>query len=119
MSTQPIPKELVPPANEMLATIEKLFIGTLNTLQKKNKDYSTSDDPFYNFKFSAKLAHCSVEQSMLVRIADKISRMANLLQNGKLAAVKEEPIEDTIKDTIGYLAILYAYRLAQQQRDAP
>lgn len=72
----------------------------------KNKDYAWEWDPFKNFEMSTQVG-VSPERAILVRLSDKISRISNLLD--KEAAVNDESIKDTIRDSINYLAILSAY----------
>jgi hypothetical protein len=94
---------------EILKAIEKLFEGNLEILVKKNNDYASSEPEnfFRNFEASAHVAGISVEQGIIVRLMDKVSRISNLLT--KDAKVEDEKITDTISDLINYAAILYAY----------
>ena len=85
----------------------------------KNTDYADPDarqhDPlavFANFCQCANLNICTVEQGFLVRLSDKFSRLANLLRVGHEQAVKDESVDDTIKDIINYVVLLAAYRKA-------
>ena len=84
------------------------------TSQKKNSDYCGSDveaDPFHNFKQAPGLAKITVEQGMIVRLSDKLSRLGSLLDpNSKGPQVSDESIEDTINDFICYGFLLGAYR---------
>lgn len=54
----------------------------------------------------------------MVRISDKISRLATLL-DVREAQVKDESVADTIRDAINYLAILLAYLDTRKGRPAP
>ena len=74
-------------------------------MEKKNSDYATGDDAFKNFRM-AQLVGVSPDRAILVRVADKIARIANLLD--KEAQVKDEAITDTLLDVINYLGILKA-----------
>lgn len=82
----------------------------------KNDDYADPtrypDDPlaiFRNFLQCENQGICSVEKGFLVRLSDKSSRLCNILQEGKKISVKDEKIEDTVKDEINYLILLLAY----------
>lgn len=92
---------------EFLQSISSTFKEAMRIVKIKNHDYAGEKDPWQNFK-SASIIGLGVEQAILVRILDKISRVSNLLE--AKAEVKEETIEDTIVDCINYLAILKSYR---------
>ena len=47
-------------------------------------------------------------QSFCVRIGDKYYRLVNLVQSGQ--HITDEPLEDTIKDIIGYCMLELIYR---------
>lgn len=92
---------------EFIASIENTYKKGVSIVKMKNADYANSSDPFKNFR-SSELIGLSVEQAILVRVLDKITRISNLLS--KEADVKEESLEDTIIDCANYLAIMKAYR---------
>ncbi|MGC9046675.1 MAG: hypothetical protein ACP5IC_00965 [Minisyncoccia bacterium] len=92
---------------EFIKSIENFFQRGVEIVKKKNKDYSGDDDPFKNFR-KAEIVGASIEQGIMIRVMDKISRIGNLLAT-KDAAVKEETIQDTLVDCANYLAILNAY----------
>lgn len=95
------------PNNILLEDLEFTFGQCLQTAIAKNSDYGGSNkDPYANFRNST-IAGVSVEQGIVVRMADKISRIGTLLQ--KEAKVKDEAIEDTLMDLINYTAILKSY----------
>jgi len=88
---------------------EDTFSSCLKILEAKNHDYSKGDDEFRNFKMIGVLTdRISVEDGILVRISDKIARIANLM-DGTQGRVLDEKLEDTIRDAINYLVILLAY----------
>lgn len=95
------------PLGESLA---KLFKSCIKLADKKSVDYCGREE-FSSFKLSSAISGISVEKSILVRIADKLSRLKVLLDNE--VQVKEESIEDTIIDAINYLGIIYAFRMGQ------
>ena len=88
----------------LISSSTELFRNNLAIMKAKNADYSGKEDDLSNFKTSATIAKISVEQGLLVRIMDKMSRVGNLLTTD--AEVKSESISDTISDAINYLAIL-------------
>lgn len=82
----------------------------------KNNDYSAPQTRggdryavFANFMQSERLGICSVEAGIMVRLSDKISRLANLIRPGHERSVDDERIHDTILDGINYLCIMAAY----------
>jgi hypothetical protein len=74
---------------------------------RKNKDYADHDSPFKNFELSAQVAGVPVAKGIMIRIMDKMTRMSHLLE--REAVIKDEKIEDTIKDAINYLNIMLVY----------
>ena len=96
---------------------QKICQNALNLSIAKNHDYSggkDGTDPFLNFKFVEHLGvGVSTEQGFLVRLADKMRRLAGFLRTGKFA-VSDESFEDTIMDSINYLCLLAAYREAKK-----
>ena len=100
---------------QFLENIRNTFQAGVCLIERKNKDYANSTDPFRNFR-SAEIVGLSLERAILVRVLDKLSRISNLID--KDAAVKDESLEDTIIDAINYLAILKAYREARENTRA-
>lgn len=96
--------------NHLHEHMEKTFKKCLSISKKKNADYTgateSAGDPFANFRRS-EVVGVEVEQGILVRLMDKVSRISNLLEAE--AQVEDEKIQDTIEDAINYLAILLAY----------
>lgn len=76
--------------------------------EAKNSDYSWTELAFNNFDLVEKLWICSAEIWLLVRITDKISRIANLIHWKKIK-VKDERIIDTLSDLANYSRILNIY----------
>lgn len=83
--------------------IESTFLQGVSIIKNKNQDYAGVGDPWKNFK-SANIVGVDYKRAILVRVMDKISRISNLLE--KEPAVVEESVNDTLIDTINYLAIL-------------
>lgn len=72
----------------------------------KNSDYAGADDAFKNFRLIETLTNgkVSAEMGILVRMTDKLQRIANLLYSD--AKVKDEKITDTLADISNYAMIL-------------
>lgn len=83
----------------------ELFSQALETMKKKNADYSGDRESMKNFKISAQVAGVKMSQGILTRLCDKVTRIGNLIN--KEAAVKDETVFDTIQDLINYAAILH------------
>jgi hypothetical protein len=75
-------------------------------LAAKNADYGDPEDCFGNLRLCEQMRVCSMEQGILIRMADKIRRAANMLS--REALVKEESIEDNLLDTINYCVLAVA-----------
>jgi hypothetical protein len=83
--------------------------------ETKNKGYTGgTNDPFKNFRFAAELASLpgkepiTVEQTILSRCADKLSRLKSLLVRPDYAT-NDESILDTMRDLFVYSNILLIY----------
>lgn len=92
---------------QFLQRLEELYKSNLEISKAKNSDYAGDGDPFKNFKLCETLGICSVEEGMLVRITDKLSRISNLLK--KEAKVKDESVLDTLQDLSNYSMIMRVY----------
>jgi hypothetical protein len=77
----------------------------------KNHDYAGSEgsSPFANFERSEALGLGSTEQGILIRMSDKISRLAEFCRAGVLK-VSTESVEDTCLDIINYAILFQEYR---------
>jgi len=74
-------------------------------MEKKNHDYSKLG-AFDNLKLCEAAGVCSPTTGVLVRMCDKIGRLASVLEKG--TAVKDESVRDTVIDLINYAVILDA-----------
>lgn len=88
----------------LVTEAEIVFSECIETLKRKNADYSNNADSLKNFKVSAMVANVTTSQGILVRLMDKMTRIGNLIN--KEASVKDESIFDTIMDAINYCLIL-------------
>lgn len=76
-------------------------------LGKKAHDYAQEGECFSNFKKIAMLCNISVEKVLLVFLAVKISRIAELIDKGKTEV--GESLQDTLGDMSNYSCILSLY----------
>ena len=81
--------------------IAQVGIQLIGTLLKKNADYGSSA-----WRVPLAAPHLSASDAILVRISDKVARIANL-SSGHTPEVQES-LEDTIADLAGYAILLLA-----------
>lgn len=94
---------------EFFLHVENTYGSCSSILKVKNTDYSGSSDPFRNFRNLEDFGY-SVEEGIVYRMSDKLSRIANLVKRKQqVGEVKDESISDTLKDMINYSAILLAF----------
>lgn len=86
-----------------LKRMAEIYDANVEISRKKNADYASGDDPFGNFRISAAFG-VPVSQAILVRMSDKMARIANLLQ--RPAQVADESILDSLSDLANYSVIL-------------
>jgi|SRR5579885_2116077 len=101
---------------EFLSSLARNFERAMKLAEDKNADYASQEDPFRNFRKTSEIAGLTVEQGILVRLGDKISRISNLLRT-KESRVKSESIEDTIIDAMNYLNIMLTWIQSQEPKD--
>lgn len=94
---------------EYMTAFEKLSKQMVETTRRKNHDYAGSSDALFNFKLIEILTQgkISVEQGIITRITDKLSRIISLLDSE--AQVKGESKQDTAIDAAVYFMILAIY----------
>lgn len=94
---------------EYLKRFEEITNKMLEVTTAKNKDYSWDSLRFKNFETISFLTDwkTSVEQWFLVRITDKVTRIANLINTEN--AVKDERIEDSLLDLSIYAILFKIY----------
>jgi len=93
--------------NDIADEMKKISEKVQNTLRRKGSDYSGNTDTFSSFKTTSSLSNVPTEKVIFTRIADKMSRIGNILDTEN--KVKDETVEDTIVDCIGYLVLLKSY----------
>lgn len=96
-------------------SLSRLFGKCAGLLESKGHDYSTNENTFVNFETSAMVAGTTREQSCMVLIGTKCSRLRELLVKDKEPL--HESIEDTIVDLACYVALLYG--MVDAKRVAP
>jgi len=94
---------------EFLKRFKEITDKMLEITTAKNKDYSGSNLAFKNFETINFLTDWKItaEQWFLVRMTDKISRIANLIDTEN--AVADEKITDTLLDLATYAILFKIY----------
>lgn len=101
---------------ENIKRVEEFYWKGIATIRKKNHDYA-GDDFFKNFKMTESLGIVGTEQWFLVRMCDKLSRLATLIGEKREAKVSDESVEDTLLDLANYSWLLYAYIKAKADKE--
>lgn len=92
---------------------ERLCAEARELMDRKNRDYASGDndgDPFANFRMCEQMGVCTTDEGMVIRLSDKLSRLARLVSPGYSAKVTDESITDTLIDVINYAVLISAYR---------
>ncbi len=105
-----LPKLCEPITTDQLLSIHHQLCESARALmERKNHDYSgEGDTPFLNFEQCENLKLCSTEAGLLVRLSDKLTRLACFLRTGELK-VEDEKLEDTVLDMLNYVVLFAAY----------
>jgi hypothetical protein len=93
---------------ELLGLHKNLAAEAFELMQRKNADYASGDDALQNFRTCSLLGIADADAGILVRITDKLQRLANL--RTREAAVLDESEIDTAKDVINYIVLYLACR---------
>jgi hypothetical protein len=94
--------------SEYMERFRKNIEAMYEITARKNHDYSWTEFAFRNFETVEDLWICSVEEWILVRMVDKMTRISNLID--KTWQVADEKVEDTLLDLANYALILKIYR---------
>lgn len=85
--------------------------------KSKNDDYAGGDgSAFRNFESVEAIGITTTEQGFLVRMADKMSRLATFANRGTLS-VQDESAEDTLLDLVNYSVLLAAFIRMKKGQD--
>lgn len=97
--------------DEYLKLHEALCKEALELSTRKNHDYAGKggEQPFANFERCAAMGICTTGQGFLVRLTDKLSRLASFEQAGEFK-VKDESVKDTVLDIVNYAVLYYAQK---------
>lgn len=95
---------------ELLNHHAELCEQAMGIMKQKNHDYAGQDggQPFANFERCEAMGVCSTEQGFLVRVIDKVSRLATFVEAGELK-VDNEGYEDAVLDIVNYMILFSAF----------
>ena len=102
---------------DLLELHKRLCGEAIVLMARKNHDYagSTGDTPFANFELCEQMGLCDTLVGVLVRMTDKLRRMATFAKTGNL---ENESVHDTVLDLINY-SVIVAGLVAQRNRCWP
>jgi hypothetical protein len=89
---------------DLIEATANLFSKNLETMKKKNTDYSSNQGSISNFRTTSCIVGIPMSKGIMVRLCDKVVRIGNLLDKKE---VSSESIFDSIEDLINYAAILH------------
>ena len=97
---------------------EEMHTQSMSIIEKKGPDYNHKQqhqgDTLFNLRGAAILGIIDTpRQGVLVRLCDKMMRLASLMTPGVEAEIKDESIQDTIADVHNYID--YAYLLFMEE----
>lgn len=99
---------------ELFKIHEGMCKAALDISRKKNADYSKGKDALGNFWVCEATQVATAEQGILVRIGDKISRLASVTEKG--CQVLDESELDTALDIINYVVLFMAVREERRKK---
>lgn len=94
---------------ELHNRMRTLFNECLSIAATKNSDYAGHEDPFRNLRNCETLGLCTTETGIVVRMSDKLARIANLVCKNKPPVVKNESHKDSLLDLANYAILLAVY----------
>lgn len=94
---------------EFLQKLRASYARNVEISEAKNADYAGSEDPFKNFRVVEFVTggRISAADGILIRMTDKVQRVANLLTAPNQVA--DEKIGDTLADLANYAMILKVF----------
>jgi len=93
---------------EMMEKLRRFYDNCIAIVERKNQDYAGESDPFRNLELVEKVGICSTEEGIAVRLCDKLSRTATLLNSP--AAVADDPLVDSLMDSCNYNAFIAIHK---------
>lgn len=108
----------MPSLSEVIEYRKRQFDQSMDLIAKKGADYNRDQqengDTLFNLRVCELLGIVpSTEEGILVRLSDKFMRLISLTKPGREAMVKDESVEDTIRDIhnyVDYLGLIWLQR---------
>lgn len=109
----------MPSLDQVLEFRKRMYEESSDIIRKKGHDYNRRQqlggDTLFNLKVAAIMGIVETpEQGILVRLMDKMMRLASLMTADVEAAVKDESVRDTVKDVHNYVD--YALQLWEERK---
>jgi hypothetical protein len=101
---------------DLLEYHDELCDDAVDLMRRKNNDYAGASwkSPFKNFLHAETLGLCAAEQGMVVRLSDKLQRLAHFV-SGQEMKVSDESLRDTLLDIVNYTVLIGAYLQSKKQ----
>ena len=96
----------------MSHTFEKLLNEAFELHQRKSHDYASNENPYGNYEFAGELSKLfdnSQDAGFVGRMGEKLYRLANMENNGKV------PLNETVADTEIDLVVIMALWIASRR----
>jgi hypothetical protein len=97
----------------------EICAAALELMEAKNHDYTngqqTTGGAYANFMLTEHLGLGSAEKGMAIRMSDKMIRICTLIS--KEGKVKDESLEDTLRDMINYSILMLTLRERRNSGD--
>ena len=107
---------------ELLKFMREEFDEMIALAKRKNSDYANAQnegaDAFKNLNIVEMMDVCACETGIFVRMSDKYSRLATFSKVGVMK-VKDESVEDTLRDLIVYSLLMKARMKERKSQDTP
>jgi len=102
--------------DELLNVHDMICSEAADLMRKKNMDYGSDGNVFLNFTMTEAMGLGTTVQGILIRMADKISRLRSFDERGEL---QNESARDAVIDIVNYAILVHAYKLQEQIAKAP
>ena len=98
----------MPSLESVKAFRKKMFDESMSLIDKKGHDYNRKQqltgDTLFNLRVASIMGIVETpEQGIMVRLVDKMMRLASLMAPGAEAQVKDESVRETVRDAHNYL----------------
>ena len=111
-ATEPLPRAAKAEVLQHVHPTSQAYFDLLDQMKalhaSKSRDYGSAEDPLANIRNGAQFVGIKAWQGAMVRLSDKVTRLATFNRTGSL---HHEGVEDTLLDLASYsLLALLLYR---------